>query len=127
MLKPKQKKCIELMITGTMTQAQIARELKVSEQTICNWKKTDEFTNELTEANRLLINSLVPRAIAKLTALLDAESEQVQIAAAKDILDRSGYRAPKEIRVDGHIDQEMTALQGVLMQLQGDQTATDFQ
>ena len=115
MLKPKQKKCIELMITGTMTQAQIARELKVSEQTICNWKKTDEFTNELTEANRLLINSLVPRAIAKLTALLDAESEQVQIAAAK------------EIRVDGHIDQEMTALQGVLMQLQGDQTATDFQ
>ena len=98
-LKPKQQKCIELMILGTMTQAEIAKELKVSEQTICSWKKNSEFTNEIAKANRLIINSLVPRAINKTAALLDAESEQIQLAAAKDILDRAGYKPPKEPKV----------------------------
>lgn len=96
MLSAKQKKCIELMLLGEITQAQIAKELKVTEQTICNWKKNSEFAKELADGNRIAINSLVPRAINKTAALLNAESEQVQLAAAKDILDRAGYTAPKE-------------------------------
>ena len=43
MLKPKQKKCIEMLVCGAYSQVQIAREIKISEQTICNWKKDDEF------------------------------------------------------------------------------------
>ena len=96
MLSTKQKKCIELMLLGEITQAQIAKELKVTEQTICNWKKNSEFAKELADGNRIAISSLVPRAINKTAALLNAESEQVQLAAAKDILDRAGYTAPKE-------------------------------
>lgn len=103
MLKPKQKKCIELMVKGDMTQAEIARELKISEQTICNWKKDGEFAGELERANRLVISSLVPRAISKTAALLNAENEQVQLAAAKDILDRAGYKPQDKIQVDGTI------------------------
>jgi len=95
-LSTKQKKCIELMLLGEITQAQIAKELKVTEQTICNWKKNSEFAKELADGNRIAISSLVPRAINKTAALLNAESEQVQLAAAKDILDRAGYTAPKE-------------------------------
>ena len=106
------------MIIGTNTQAEIARELKVTEQTICNWKKDEEFTNELVKANRIVISSLVPRAINKTAALLEADSEQVQLAAAKDILDRAGYKAPKEIKVDGNIKQEQTKLDDILRQLQ---------
>lgn len=94
-LKPKQRKCIELMILGTMMQAEIAKELKVSEQTICSWKKNGEFAQELANANRMAISALVPRAINKTAALLSAESEQVQLAAAKEILDRAGYTTPK--------------------------------
>lgn len=84
------------MLLGEITQAQIAKELKVTEQTICNWKKNSEFAKELADGNRIAISSLVPRAINKTAALLNAESEQVQLAAAKDILDRAGYTAPKE-------------------------------
>ena len=101
MLKPKQKKCIKLMISGTKSQAEIARELKISEQTICNWKKDGEFAAELERANSLVIYSLVPKAINTIAALLNAESEQVQLAAAKDILDRAGYKAQEKLTVDG--------------------------
>lgn len=117
MLKPKQEKCIKLMLLGSMSQSQIAQELKVTEQTICNWKKNDEFTEKLEQGNRQIISSMVPRAINKLQALLDADSEQVQLAAAKDILDRAGYRTPKEIQIDANVQQETTTLQGILAQL----------
>lgn len=117
-LKPKQRKCIELMILGTKTQAEIARELKVTEQTICNWKKDSTFTRELTKANRTILNSLVPRAINKTAALLDAESEQVQLAAAKDILDRSGYKAPKEAKPDN--TDQLDKLDAILLEIKLD-------
>lgn len=96
MLSTKQRKCLELMFSGDMTQAEIAASLKVSKQTISNWKKNAEFNKEFANGNRALINALVPKAIKKEAALLDAESEQVQLAAAKDILDRAGYTTPKE-------------------------------
>lgn len=117
-MKPKQKKCIELMVLGTKTQAEIARELKVTEQTICNWKKDGKFVAELEKANHIVINSLVPRAINKTAALLNAESEQVQLAAAKDILDRAGYKPPKEVKADIGITKPGEKLADVFAQLQ---------
>lgn len=109
MLSTKQKKCIELMLLGEITQAQIAKELKVTEQTICNWKKNSEFAKELADGNRIAISSLVPRAINKTAALLNAESEQVQLAAAKDILDRAGYKAQDDIKLNANITSEKLA------------------
>ena len=43
----------------------------------------------------------VAQALQKAAALLDAESEQVQLAAAKDILDRAGYKSSEIIQLDG--------------------------
>ncbi len=117
MLKPKQKKCIEMLISGTMTQADIAAALKVSEQTICNWKKNSEFAAELESANRLVISSLVPAAIQRTKALLNADSEAVQLAAAKDILDRAGYKPQDNIRLNANIVSEK--LEDVFKQIGG--------
>lgn len=108
------------MILGTMTQAEIARELKVTEQTICNWKKDEEFAAELAKANHIVISSLVPRAINKTAALLEADSEQVQFAAAKDILDRAGYKPPKEVKADIGVTEPSEKLADILAQLQDD-------
>lgn len=117
MLKPRQKKCIEMLISGTMTQADIAAALKVSEQTICNWKKSSEFAAELESANRLVISSLVPAAIQRTKALLNADSEAVQLAAAKDILDRAGYKPQDNIRLNANIVSEK--LEDVFKQIGG--------
>ena len=43
----KQEKCIKLMITTNKTQKQIAKEIEVSEKTICEWKKQKEFKDEI--------------------------------------------------------------------------------
>lgn len=109
MLKPKQKKCIEMLVSGTMTQADVAAALKVSEQTICNWKRNEEFAEELAAANRLVISSLVPAAVQRTKALLSADSEAVQLAAAKDILDRAGYKPQDNIRLHANIVSEKLA------------------
>lgn len=108
------------MILGTMTQAQIARELKVTEQTICSWKRDKEFSNELAKANRSAINALVPRAINKTKALLDAESENIQLAAAKDILDRAGYKAPKEPKADESDTETLDKLDAILYEIKAE-------
>ena len=50
MLNSKQKKCIELMVPGDRTQREIAEVIHVSEATICNWKKNEEFKSEYTSA-----------------------------------------------------------------------------
>lgn len=109
MLKPRQKKCIEMLVSGAMTQADVAAALKVSEQTICNWKKNEEFAAELAAANRLVISSLVPAAVQRTKALLNAESEAVQLAAAKDILDRAGYKPQDNIKLNADITSKKLA------------------
>ena len=109
MLKPRQKKCIKMLVSGTMTQADVAAALKVSEQTICNWKKNEKFAEELAAANRLVISSLVPAAVQRTKALLNAESEAVQLAAAKDILDRAGYKPQDNIKLNADITSEKLA------------------
>ena len=109
MLKTRQKKCIEMLVSGAMTQADVAAALKVSEQTICNWKKNEEFAEELAAANRLVISSLVPAAVQRTKALLNAESEAVQLAAAKDILDRAGYKPQDNIKLNADITSKKLA------------------
>ncbi len=62
MLNKKQKKCLELMAIGELSQKEIANQIKVSEQTICNWKKDKEFITELDLLIRTSIQSLAAKA-----------------------------------------------------------------
>lgn len=101
MLKGKQRKCLELMIITDMTQKEIANELKISEQTICNWKKDKEFKYEFNEAMKEAINYSAKNAYNEMLNLLKAKSELVRFQAAKDLLDRSGYNPTEKLEVNG--------------------------
>lgn len=118
MLKPKQKKCIEMLVCGQYTQAQIAKELKISEQTICNWKKNEEFAEELTEDMRICIQALAPKAIHTMEKLLNSDSDNVRFSAAKDILDRTGFKPSDNINVKNTIAAEQSKLDDILAQLE---------
>jgi len=51
------------------------------------------------------LGALAPQAIGKLAQLgMKAKSEYVQLEASKDILDRIGMVAPKQITVGGHLN-----------------------
>ena len=97
MLNPKQKRCIELMVEGTSTQKQIAEQLNVSENTISNWKKSDEFMGEYNTALKSSINLVAAKAFSTQVKLLNARSEMVRHMVAKDILDRAGFKASEKI------------------------------
>lgn len=117
MLKPKQRKCIELLVCGQYTQAQIARELKITPQTICNWKKEAEFSQELNECTKRCIQTLAPKAVKTLESLLNSESDNVRFSAAKDILDRTGFKPSDNVNINGNIAAEKSKLDSIIAQL----------
>ena len=41
-MKPKQIKCLELMVQGELTDKEIAEAINISPKTICDWKKNNE-------------------------------------------------------------------------------------
>jgi predicted DNA-binding protein YlxM (UPF0122 family) len=105
MLKPKQKKCIELMLQGDLQQKQIAALIKVTEQTICNWKRdVPEFMQEYNRLLKQSIQSVASKAFRTQTKLLDAKSEMVRYMVSKDILDRAGFKATDKVEYSAASD-----------------------
>lgn len=92
MLNAKKKKCIILMVANDMTQKQIAAEIGVSEATICNWKKDIEFMTEYNEVMKESMLMVAAKAFNTMNRLLSARSEKVRLLAAKDLLDRAGFK-----------------------------------
>lgn len=101
MLSEKQKKCIILMITENKTQKQIAKEIQVSENTICEWKKDEEFKNEIQKQMKENFGSLAIDAQQKLKKLLNSKNESIQMQAIKDVLDRAGYKPIEKTEISG--------------------------
>ena len=100
MLNPNQLKCISLLING-MTQKAVAKEIGVCEDTICNWKKDDEFMLEYTSSLKQSMKSVAVKAFQTEVKLLSARSENVRLAAAKDILDRAGFKPDENMNING--------------------------
>lgn len=105
MLKGKQKECLALMLAGEFTQKEIAKKIGVTEQTIVNWKKKKEFEEEFNKALHKKINLTAAKAFKTEVALLDmADSDSVRLNAAKDILDRAGFKPKDEIELTKPVD-----------------------
>lgn len=114
MLKPKQKKCIELLVEGQMTQREIAQAINITEKTISVWKSEPEFSSELENATRLSIRSLATRAKNTMASLLNSDSDNVRFQAAKDILDRAGFKPQEKIEVSKSIDDSIREMEDYL-------------
>ena len=99
MLKPKQRKCIELMLEGEKKQKEIAAVLNITEKTISEWKKKEEFTAAYGEALKAVLRYASGKALRKQIKLIDSESDNVAHLAAKDILDRGGYKAEEKLEI----------------------------
>lgn len=89
------------MITTNKTQKQIAREIQVSENTICEWKKDEEFKNEIQKQMKENFGSLAIEAQQKLKKLLNSKNENIQMQAIKDVLDRAGYKPVEKTEISG--------------------------
>ncbi len=88
------------MIAGNLKQKEIAAQIKVSEQTICTWKKNDDFMAEYESMLKSRMKSMAAAAFQTETNLLKAKSEMVRLMAAKDILDRAGFKPDDNLNVN---------------------------
>ena len=101
MLKPKQQKCLKLMITGKFSQREIAEQINVSEKTICQWKKDSEFMNAYDDMLKRSIKFVAAKAFHTQINLLSSKNDMVKYLVSKDILDRAGYKPEEKINFDG--------------------------
>lgn len=123
MLKGKQRKCLELMLTGNFTQKEIAEKIGVTEQTITNWKKKDEFAEEYNTALKKRINLHAAVAFKTETELLrSADSDSVRLNAAKDILDRAGFKSRDEISLIQSADESLKEMNAYFEQQEKENT-----
>lgn len=97
-MNDKQEKCINLMVTTNKTQKQIAKEIEVSEKTICEWKKQKEFKDAIDKNIKENFGSLALDAQKELKRLLKSNNEYIKMQAVKDILDRAGYKPTERIK-----------------------------
>jgi uncharacterized protein YjcR len=101
MLKPKQIKCLELMVQGNMTDKDIAEAINITQKTICEWKKNcREFQDEYNSLMRRSLQYAAPKAFRKQVALLDSKNDMVAHLAAKDIMDRAGFNPVDKIEAE---------------------------
>lgn len=100
MLKAKQIKAIEMLISSEFTYEEIAAELKITPKTLYNWRQDEDFCTELRRKMRLRISNLAPKALKKMEKLIDAKSEMVAHLSAKDILDRAGYEEETTVNLN---------------------------
>lgn len=101
MLTEKQIKCINLIITESKTQKQIAKEINITEKTICEWKKDKEFKEEIQRQMKENFGSLAIEAQQELKKLLKSKNENVKMQAIKDVLDRAGYKPVDKTELSG--------------------------
>ena len=104
-LKPKQVKCLELMIRGDKKDCEIAKEINVAQKTICEWKKNcKEFQDEYNS----LMQYAAPKAFKKQLELLNSKNDMVAHLAAKDIMDRAGFNPTDKVEMDVDMELKIT-------------------
>ena len=91
------------MATGEFTQKEIAKKINITEKTISTWKKNDVFMAELDKLLAVGIRSIAAKAFKTQVKLLDSKNEWVRFTAAKDILDRAGFKPDAKLKVEGSV------------------------
>ncbi len=102
-LTPKQRKAAELLASGQYTQKEIAGVVKVSEQTICTWKKNFAFMDEYETLMRQQFQVMAAKAFKTQIALLDSKNDMVRHLAAKDLMDRGGFKPEDNVKFEGMV------------------------
>lgn len=104
MIKGKKLKALEKLVSGDFeTYEGLADELKITSATLRNWRNEEEFAAELERRMRIKIGGIAARALKRMNELID-EDGNVAFSAAKDILDRAGYKSAEKVSVGGELN-----------------------
>lgn len=90
-------KAIRLLVFTDKTKKEVAKEVGITEQTLYNWLKDDEFNNFLTQTNKVYygyirkrtfkaLNKLLLKAFEVIEKALNSNNEHIKIKSAFQIL-----------------------------------------
>lgn len=113
MLQAKQVQAAEMMARGETDAEQIAGAVGVSAATLEKWKKNREFTQEYIQRRTEILSGAATKAIRTLTdIMLNSPSDKERLSAAKEILDRAGFRAKDAAASEGDPQLHITVSYG---------------
>lgn len=100
-LNPKQQRFVHMYLSGQYNIPQIAQLMKVSVGGIRKWLNTphikqiiNEFQDEEDEIVRQSLKALRLKAMYKMSDLMESKIDGIAYQAARDVLDRTGHKAP---------------------------------
>lgn len=96
-LTNKQLKAVEMLVYTSMQKQEIAKELKVSNSTISQWLKKEEFQQAITDEMHRGFVDIAYKARRRLAELVDSSNEQVALGAIKEALNKAGYQETQKV------------------------------
>jgi len=104
-LQTRHKKAIEMLVYQGLTQKEIAEEVRVNETTVSDWinnnptfqKLYDRELEKAAAARHRIYKSKAQKAVLKLEKLMSCGNSAVELAAAREILDRAGDKPEETI------------------------------
>ncbi len=99
---------IELLIEGTLTKEQIAKNVHVSRSTLYKWLEDEDFIaeyeyrlEEIERQTRARIRRMTAKALDRQERILDTSRNDMAAASvAADVLDRAGYAPEDNVNVN---------------------------
>ena len=99
LLRPNQQRFVHMYLSGKYKISEISDILSVSVSTIRNWLKNPQITTIIDEYQQVEMDlvqhnlkALTMKALNKMNELIDSPVDAVSLQAAKDILDRTGFK-----------------------------------
>lgn len=96
-LNNRQLKAVEMLVYTDMQKQEIAKELKVSNATISQWVKREDFQQAIKDEMHRGFSDLAYKARRKLNILLDSQNEGIVLGAVKEALNKAGYQETQKI------------------------------
>ncbi|AFK87716.1 terminase small subunit [Thermoanaerobacterium phage THSA-485A] len=113
-LSKKQLEAAKMIAEGRLTNEEIAQKCEVTDRTLYNWKKQEEFqqaienfTAEIKKDIERKLMGMSSKALRELDKLLCARSELVRLQAIKDVLDRLDIKPADKQNIDLKTDMDI--------------------
>lgn len=119
-LTPKQRRCVNMYLTGQYNKSQIAGMLDVDANTVGSWLRGGVVKEvvrlqqaELHEDSKNEIKVLTSAAVNTMRELLSSPIDGIKFQAAKDLLDRNNLKGEQKLVIDKTIttvEQKLSSL-----------------
>lgn len=100
-LTEKQLRAVDMVFEGKMKNADIAKELNITERTLYKWKNIQDFKDAIVEMGNSMITSNAGRLMKNMEKLaFNGKGDYVKLQATQFLLEKSGIGENQELDIN---------------------------